>query len=111
MDINSASPDQAGPPPFHGMSKYPYSALEAYPPTSERQKYMERYNTRLVVTNVASIDCELPSAVEGVVKLAVNTSLPISVVARAWRSRELHSFDRSITLLESGGATSFLDHE
>ena len=59
MDINSASPDQVGPLPFHGMSKYPYSAPEAYPLTAERQKYMEQYNTRLVTSNVASIDCEL----------------------------------------------------
>ena len=28
MDINSASPDQVVPLPFHGMSGYPYSAKE-----------------------------------------------------------------------------------
>jgi Tfp pilus assembly protein PilF len=59
MDINSASPDQVSPLPFHGMSKYPYSAPEAYPLTSARQAYLDKYNTRLVASNVASIDCEL----------------------------------------------------
>jgi len=59
MDINSASPDQVGPLPFHKMSKYPYSAPEAYPMTPARRAYIERYNTRWVSNNVASIDCEL----------------------------------------------------
>ena len=56
MDINSASPDQVGPLPFHGMTKYPYSAPESYPLTPERQAYIERYNTRVVATPVPSID-------------------------------------------------------
>jgi tetratricopeptide (TPR) repeat protein len=59
MDINSASPDQVGPLPFHGMSKYPYSAPESYPLTPARRAYMERYNTRLVTNSVASLDFEL----------------------------------------------------
>jgi cytochrome c-type biogenesis protein CcmH/NrfG len=59
MDINSASPDQVGPLPFHGMSKYPYSAPESYPMTKERQAYIERYNTRFVPDAVASIESEL----------------------------------------------------
>jgi tetratricopeptide (TPR) repeat protein len=59
MDINSASPDQVGPLPFHGMSKYPYSSPEAYPMTKDRQAYIERYNTRLVTDAVASIESEL----------------------------------------------------
>ncbi len=56
MDINSASPDQVLPLPFHGMSKYPYTAPEAYPMTTARQQYMDRYNTRLVRAEVSSID-------------------------------------------------------
>jgi Flp pilus assembly protein TadD len=56
MDINSASPDQVSPLPFHGMSKYPYSAPEAYPLTDARRDYLERYNTRLVASEVPSID-------------------------------------------------------
>jgi Flp pilus assembly protein TadD len=56
MDINSASPDQVLPLPFHGMTKYPYGAREAYPMTAARRAYSERYNTRLVRSEVPSID-------------------------------------------------------
>jgi tetratricopeptide (TPR) repeat protein len=56
MDINSASPDQVLPLPFHGMTKYPYGATEAYPMTPARRAYLERYNTRLVRSQVPSID-------------------------------------------------------
>jgi hypothetical protein len=56
MDINSASPDQVSPLPFHGMTKYPYAAPEAYPLTEKRLAYIERYNTRLVAAEVPSID-------------------------------------------------------
>jgi Tfp pilus assembly protein PilF len=52
MDINSASPDQIGPLPFHGMSKYPYTWPEHYPLTPARQRYLETYNTRLVTSPV-----------------------------------------------------------
>jgi Tfp pilus assembly protein PilF len=56
MDINSASPDQVLPLPFHGMTKYPYGANESYPMTAARRAYMDRYNTRLVTSQVPSID-------------------------------------------------------
>ena len=52
MDINSASPDQIAPLPFHGMKKYPYAAPEAYPMTEERRAYIESYNTRLVTAPI-----------------------------------------------------------
>jgi cytochrome c-type biogenesis protein CcmH/NrfG len=55
MDINSASPDQIGPLPFHGMSKYPYSWPERYPLTLKRQRYLETYNTRIVTSQVDRI--------------------------------------------------------
>jgi tetratricopeptide (TPR) repeat protein len=55
MDINSASPDQIGPLPFHGMSKYPYAWPERYPLTPQRQRYLETYNTRLVTSQVDRI--------------------------------------------------------
>ncbi|PYS41312.1 MAG: hypothetical protein DMF71_11490 [Acidobacteria bacterium] len=52
MDINSASPDQLAPLPFHGMSRYPYPSTEHYPLTDERQRYFEKYNTRIVTSPV-----------------------------------------------------------
>jgi Flp pilus assembly protein TadD len=55
MDINSASPDQLAPMPFHGMSRYPYPPTEHYPLTDERRKYLEKYNTRIVTSAVPSI--------------------------------------------------------
>ena len=55
MDINSASPDQVGPLPFHGMSKYPYEWPERYPLTDKRRRYLETYNTRVVTTSVDRI--------------------------------------------------------
>ena len=55
MDINSASPDQLAPLPFHGMSRYPYSWPEHYPLSDERRRYIEKYNTRIVTSPVPSI--------------------------------------------------------
>jgi hypothetical protein len=59
MDINSASPDQVSPLPFHGMTKYPYPNPEAYPMTAARRTYIEKYNTRVVTTELPSIDTVL----------------------------------------------------
>ena len=59
MDINSASPDQVGPLPFHGMSKYPYTWPERYPLTEARRRYLEKYNTRVVTSSVPAIESEL----------------------------------------------------
>jgi len=56
MDINSASPDQLAPMPFHGMSRYPYSWPEHYPLTGARRRYIETYNTRTVTSPVQMID-------------------------------------------------------
>jgi tetratricopeptide (TPR) repeat protein len=55
MDINSASPDQVGPLPFHGMSRYPYRWPERYPLTDERQRYLEKYNKRIVTSQLDRI--------------------------------------------------------
>ncbi|HEU4834498.1 MAG TPA: FG-GAP-like repeat-containing protein [Pyrinomonadaceae bacterium] len=55
MDINSASPDQVGPLPFHGMSRYPYQWPERYPLDERRRRYLETYNTRVVTSYVDRI--------------------------------------------------------
>jgi hypothetical protein len=59
MDINSASPDQVSPLPFHGMSRYPYADTERYPMTAARRAYLDKYNTRLITNEVPSIDTVL----------------------------------------------------
>ncbi len=61
MDINSASPDQTAPLPFHGMSRYPYSWPEHYPMSEERQAYMRKYNTRIVTSTVPRIETTIVS--------------------------------------------------
>ena len=55
MDINSASPDQVMPLPYHGMKRYPYSGRGAYPLTEARRAYMEKYNTRVVASPVMTL--------------------------------------------------------
>ncbi|MDT7807983.1 MAG: hypothetical protein QOJ70_1796 [Acidobacteriota bacterium] len=72
MDINSASPDQLSPLPFHGMSGYPYVAPEAYPFTDEHRAYLERYNTRLVGREVPSIDSLLLTSTDTAAPSHVN---------------------------------------
>jgi tetratricopeptide (TPR) repeat protein len=58
MDINSASPHELAPLPFHGMKRYPYSPPEHYPDDEAHRAYVERYNTRVV-------SAPLPSLVAG----------------------------------------------
>ena len=62
MDINSASPDQITPLPFHGMKRYPYRAPETYPMTEARRAYFERYNTRIVAAPVPLIETTFAQA-------------------------------------------------
>jgi tetratricopeptide (TPR) repeat protein len=59
MDVNSASPDQLLPLPFHGMSRYPYASPEHYPTDARHRQYMEKYNTRVVRSQVSFIDALL----------------------------------------------------
>jgi Flp pilus assembly protein TadD len=56
MDINSATPDQLGPLPFHAMTRYPYAAPEAFPMTPERERLFAKYNTRVVARPLRSLD-------------------------------------------------------
>jgi len=63
MDINSASPDQVSPLPFHGMTGYPYPDSERYPMTVARRAYFDKYNTRLVTAEIPSLDTVLLNAV------------------------------------------------
>ena len=48
MDINSASPEEVAPLPFHRMREYPYRWPETFPATPAHLDYLERYNTRVV---------------------------------------------------------------
>jgi Tfp pilus assembly protein PilF len=50
MDINSASPHEVAPLPFHGMRRYPYDASQSYPMDEAHLSYIERYNTRVVAS-------------------------------------------------------------
>jgi len=36
------------PLPFHGMSRYPYGADEAFPRDATHRRFLETYNTRRV---------------------------------------------------------------
>jgi hypothetical protein len=37
------------------MKRYPYSSTDAYPMTSARRAYMEKYNTRIVASPVSTL--------------------------------------------------------
>jgi hypothetical protein len=55
MDINSASPHEAGPLPFHSMTRYPYSGNEHYPRSAPYVDYLSRYNTRVVHSDLPAL--------------------------------------------------------
>jgi len=48
-DRNTAAGNTVAPLPFHGMSRYPYGADEAYPKDAAHERYLQTYNTRGVV--------------------------------------------------------------
>ena len=47
MDLNSANPDQVGPPAVSWHESLPVSAPEAYPADTAPPRYLEQYNTRV----------------------------------------------------------------
>jgi len=47
-DRNTAAGNTVAPLPFHGMSRYPYGADEAYPKDAAHERYLQSYNTRRV---------------------------------------------------------------
>jgi Tfp pilus assembly protein PilF len=47
-DLNTATGGTVEPLPFHGMSRYPYGADEAFPNDAAHRRYVETYNTRRV---------------------------------------------------------------
>jgi hypothetical protein len=56
MDINSASPDQLAPLPFHGMSPYPYRWPEHHRLDAKHRKYFEEYNTRIIMGQITRVE-------------------------------------------------------
>ncbi|TNE63922.1 MAG: tetratricopeptide repeat protein [Bacteroidetes bacterium] len=49
-DLNTAHGKTVEPLPFHGMTRYPYGADEAFPDDHEHRAYRQLYNTRKVDT-------------------------------------------------------------
>ena len=47
-DLNTAAGGTVEPLPFHGMSRYPYGADEAFPRDATHRRFLETYNTRRV---------------------------------------------------------------
>jgi hypothetical protein len=64
MNIRSATPDALAPLPFRAMSGYPYDATEHYPDTPRYRAYLARYNTRVVVAPVPSLERSAAAAGE-----------------------------------------------
>jgi len=56
MDINSASPEEVAPLPFHRMREYPYRWPETFPQSKAHLDYLERYNTRVVSAPLPRIE-------------------------------------------------------
>jgi hypothetical protein len=48
--------DTVEPLPFHGMSNYPYAAVEHYPDDADHQAYLAEWNTRIHVAGEHSLD-------------------------------------------------------
>ncbi len=59
MDLNSASPDELEPLPFHGMKQYPYPPSEGPRRDASYRAYLERYNTRVIKRPLPPIELEV----------------------------------------------------
>ncbi len=51
-DLNTLAGGTVEPLPFHGMSRYPYGAEEAFPTDAIHRRFVETYNRRRVLTHV-----------------------------------------------------------
>ena len=56
MDLNSSSPDVLAPLPFAGMKAYPYEPADGPRQTTARQRYIDRYLTRIVARPLPPIE-------------------------------------------------------
>jgi hypothetical protein len=56
MDINSSSPDVAGPLPFHGMKSYPYPPGEAPERLRRNAETQSRYDTRVAARPLTPLE-------------------------------------------------------
>ncbi len=56
MDLNSSSPDVLAPLPFAEMKAYPYEPADGPRQTSARQRYIDRYLTRIVARPLPPIE-------------------------------------------------------
>jgi Tfp pilus assembly protein PilF len=56
MDLNSASPDEVDPLPFHGMTQYPYPASDARRRHDAQRAYIDKYNTRVVKRGIPPLE-------------------------------------------------------
>jgi len=56
MDLNSASPDELWPLPYHGMTRYPYAASDTPPVSAIWERDLARYHTRIVRRGLPPIE-------------------------------------------------------